>query len=116
MLNPILYAFLSGVFRKSFIEAFKFTRFLQSSKCRDGDKGVFPRSNTKKENGGDEKFEFTSMVNQTENTCMLVHNAFQMTSFPANKSEDSENEIMLGTLAVVLVDKEIQTKQSGQDV
>ncbi|XP_052262492.1 somatostatin receptor type 2-like [Dreissena polymorpha] len=115
MINPILYAFLSEIFRKSFLKAFNCTRFIESSKSYGADTSVLPRSAIRKENGGDEKFEFTSMVNQTENTCMHTNNAFQMTPLSVEKTEPNENEMMLGDELVVLVDKEIQTKRAGQD-
>ncbi|XP_052780009.1 somatostatin receptor type 2-like [Mya arenaria] len=109
MINPLLYAFLSEVFRKSFMKAFNCARFLESSKSTGADYSIFPRSTTRKENGKDEKYEFTSMVNQTENTCMHTNNAFNMTPM-IQKGEQNDNDIP-NNETIQYVDKEIQTNR-----
>lgn len=114
MINPVLYAFLSDVFRKSFLKAFSCAKFLDSSRSQGGDNSIFPRSATRKETDRDEKYEFTSMVNQTENTCMHTNNAFNMTSLDINK-ELNDNDINLDGDTIEYVDKEIQTKRNEQE-
>lgn len=114
MINPILYAFLSDVFRKSFLKAFKCAKFIDPSRGHATDNSIFPRSTTRKDNGKDERFEFTSMVNQTENTCMHTNTAFQMNNVDVHKAEMNGNEEPMLENDIQYVDKEIQTKQ-GQD-
>lgn len=114
MINPILYAFLSEVFRKSFMKAFNCTTFIESTRSHTADNSIFPRSTTRKENGKDEKYEFTSMVNQTENTCMHTNNAFQLNNIDVHKYEPNGNDEQPLEPGIQYVDKEIQTKQ-GQD-
>lgn len=115
MINPILYAFLSDVFRKSFMKAFNCVKFIESTRSHTADNSIFPRSTTRKENGKDEKYEFTSMVNQTENTCVHTNNAFQLNNIDVHKYEKNETEEQLLESDIQYVDKEIQTKQGQEE-
>jgi hypothetical protein len=116
MINPILYAFLSEVFRKSFLKAFNCVQFIESSRSHTADNSIFPRSTTRKENGKDEKYEFTSMVNQTENTCMHTNNAFQLNNVDVHKYEPNGNEEKVLETDIQYVDKEIQTKHGQEEL
>ena len=109
-INPVLYAFLSEVFRKSFVKAFQCVTFIDSKKSQCADNSIFPRSTMRKENGNNEHYEFTSMVNQTENTCMHTNNAFHMTPLQ-QKSELNDNDIVIDEGSITYVDKEIQTNR-----
>lgn len=114
MINPVLYAFLSDVFRKSFLKAFNCARFLDTGRSQGGDNSIFPRSATRKETDRDGKYEFTSMVNQTENTCMHTNNVCQMTQLDGHK-ELNDNDVNLNGEIVKYVDKEIQTKRTEHE-
>ena len=124
MINPVLYAFLSEIFRKSFLKAFKCARYIDSRSSHAADNSIFPKSTTRKENGRDEKYEFTSMVNQTENTCVHTNNATPMTPLTSLKNDalDVADEDRLvaeeNKNSKIYVDKEIQTKygEKGTDV
>ena len=115
MINPVLYAFLSDVFRKSFLKAFSCVKFLDSkNRSQGGDNSIFPRSATRKETDRSEKYEFTSMVNQTENTCMHTNTAFNMPSTDGQK-ELNDNDINMDHETIEYVDKEIQTKRNEHE-
>lgn len=114
MINPVLYAFLSDVFRKSFLKAFSCVKFLDSGKSQGGDNSIFPRSATRKETDRDEKYEFTSMVNQTENTCMHTNNAFNSTTIFGQK-DLLDSEMNNDEKTIEYVDKQIQTKRTEQE-
>ena len=119
MINPLLYAFLSEIFRKSFLKAFKCARYIDSRSSHAADNSIFPKSTTRKENGKEDKYEFTSMVNQTENTCVHTNNATPLVNLSGKTDTDDEritheeNEN-----SKIYVDKEIQTKygEKGTDV
>ncbi|KAL4239397.1 Somatostatin receptor type 5 [Mactra antiquata] len=115
MINPVLYAFLSDVFRKSFLKAFNCTRFIESNRSHTADNSVFPRSTTRKDNGKSERYEFTSMVNQTENTCMHTNSAFQLNNMDTHKTEMNGNEEPMLETNIQYVDKEIQTKHGQEE-
>lgn len=115
MINPILYAFLSEIFRKSFLKAFKCARYIDSRTSHVADNSIFPRSTTRKENGKNDKYEFTSMVNQTENTCVQANNAtplvnLESKSDPCDIADDEKEN------SKIYVDKEIQTKYGDKGV
>lgn len=122
MINPLLYAFLSEIFRKSFLKAFKCARYIDSRNSHVADNSIFPRSTTRKENGKNDKYEFTSMVNQTENTCVHANNATPLVNLGSKNDalDVVDDDILAGEKESnkIYVDKEIQTKygEKGTDV
>ena len=119
MINPLLYAFLSEIFRKSFLKAFKCARYIDSRSSMVADNSIFPRSTTRKENGKNDKYEFTSMVNQTENTCVHANNATPLVNMDGKgEACETEDEALAGEkeASKIYVDKEIQTKYAEKSV
>ncbi|KAL3877881.1 hypothetical protein ACJMK2_035525 [Sinanodonta woodiana] len=101
MLNPLLYAFLSENFRKSFLKAFKCSKSVEIGKSTCVDNSVLPRSKNQKNNGKNvEKYEFTSM-GRTDAT--VLNNSYNMTVLNDNNT----------TMTTTYVDKESQTKRNG---
>ncbi|XP_048762310.1 somatostatin receptor type 2-like [Ostrea edulis] len=101
MLNPLLYAFLSENFRRSFVKAFQCasTNDVNKSLCHEN--SVFPKSRQKKCSTADdkkkaEKFEMATMITSVENG----------NHQPKNGSASSVNEE-----DELYVDKESQTLQ-----
>ena len=119
MINPLLYAFLSEIFRKSFLKAFKCARYIDSRSSHIADNSIFPRSTTRKENGKNDKYEFTSMVNQTENTSVHANNAMPLGNLEGKGDAcDTEDDVLMGGKegSKIYVDKEIQTKYGEKSV
>ncbi|XP_061191606.1 somatostatin receptor type 2-like [Saccostrea echinata] len=101
MLNPLLYAFLSENFRRSFVKAFQCASSNDVNKSLCHENSVFPKSSQKKKTSVEdkkkaEKFEMATMITTAEN---VNHQ-------PKNGSASSLNE---GD--GLYVDKESQTLQ-----
>lgn len=98
MLNPLLYAFLSDHFRRSFMKAFRCNMNNDPNRTMCAENSIFPRhgkKGSKKGKGKDtEKYEFTTVITNAEATS--VHNPNTML---INHDEST-----------FYVDKEIQTK------
>ncbi|XP_062618893.1 somatostatin receptor type 5-like [Saccostrea cucullata] len=101
MLNPLLYAFLSENFRRSFVKAFQCASSNDVNKSLCHENSIFPKSSQKKKTSVEdkkkaEKFEMATMITTAEN---VNHQ-------PKNGSASSLNE---GD--GLYVDKESQTLQ-----
>ena len=72
MLNPVLYAFLSENFRRSFVKAFQCTSSADVNRSLCNENSIFPKSSHKKNNSRQEKpltekYEMLTMVTQADN-------------------------------------------------
>ena len=61
MFNPILYAFMSDIFKKSLFKAFNCRRYTDTTGIHAPDNSYFLRSTTRRNNEGQEMYEFTSV-------------------------------------------------------
>lgn len=103
MLNPLLYAFLSENFRRSFVKAFQCASSNDVNKSLCHENSVFPKSSQKKSTTMEdkkkaEKFEMATMITTTDNG----------NHRPKNDSASSLND---GDDDGLYVDKESQTLQ-----
>ncbi|KAK3091210.1 hypothetical protein FSP39_017982 [Pinctada imbricata] len=72
MLNPLLYAFLSENFRRSFVKAFRCTSLTDVNRSLVNENSVFPkrsnnRTSTKQERVCPEKYEMNTMITNIDN-------------------------------------------------